>query len=354
MNDLAELITAKIATAKFTRTPLRIIGGNSKAHLGRAIVGTPLEVGGHSGIVSYEPKELVLTARAGTPIQTIESTLAEYDQLLGFEPPSFGGAATIGGTLATNISGPARPWRGSVRDAILGIRLINGMGQHLRFGGQVIKNVAGFDVSRLQAGSFGALGVITEVSLKVVPKPQAEVTLTQECNAITAIEQMNTLAGQPRPLSAAAWLDGTLYLRLSGNEQAVRATRKQWGGDILADGSSFWNALKEQKLPFFSRLPDTPLWRFSVKPTAPLGSTEKHWLIDWGGAQRFVQTQATLDELAGTAQAAGGYVMCLRQAVQLREFMQAPSAANKALHIQVKNSFDPKGVLNPGLLYSWL
>ncbi len=233
MADICDQIIESIEAARRNREPLSIVAGASKRFLGRTSNGSPLEVAAHEGIVSYEPGELVLAARAGTRLTEIEATLAERGQALQFEPPSFDGAATIGGTLACNMSGPARPWSGSVRDAVLGIELVTGRAERLRFGGRVMKNVAGFDVSRLQAGALGAFGVITEVSLKVLPRPRHTVTLVRALDAADAIVHMNKLAGTAKPMSGACWHDGSLYVRFSGAESAVEAAAGQRGGERL-------------------------------------------------------------------------------------------------------------------------
>ncbi|MEH6473344.1 MAG: glycolate oxidase subunit GlcE, partial [Halopseudomonas sp.] len=216
MADISTRLQDQVKTARLEGSELNIVGGGSKVFMGRIGRGSQLDISGHSGIVSYQPVELVLTARAGTLISDIQATLAEQGQTLACQPPTFDGNATLGGTLACNQSGPARPWCGSIRDHVLGVRLINGKGEHLKFGGQVMKNVAGYDVSRLQAGAMGTLGVLTEISLKVLPKPAYSLTLVEAMPLEQAIERMNARASEPKPLSAACWLDGRLYLRLSG------------------------------------------------------------------------------------------------------------------------------------------
>ena len=369
MTDISEQLVAQVLAAYESGEKLTIRGGGSKSFMGRA---TPersdhqvLNVGEHSGIVNYQPVELVLTARAGTPLTEIENTLEENGQMLAFEPPHFGGTDTLGGTLACNLSGPARPWGGSVRDHVLGIRLINGKGEHLRFGGQVMKNVAGYDVSRLQAGAMGSLGVITEISLKVLPKYAHTLTLKQEMDAESAITLMNERAGVAKPLSAACWIDGCLYLRLSGAESSVEATAKQWSGELLDDAGAFWHALRDQQLDFFSG--NAPLWRFSVKPTAahlPLPDTsvvasesiidQGAQIIDWGGAQRWFKGEADMAAMQKIAVAAGGQVSLFRGATQNAEVFHAQPAALQQIQKRLKQSFDPNGIFNPGRLYHWL
>ena len=352
MADISSQIVERIEAARRAGEPLGIVAGASKRFLGRASGGSPLDVGAHSGIVSYEPGELVLTVRAGTCLAEVEAALAEHGQALQFEPPNFAGAATVGGTLACNASGPARPWSGSVRDAVLGIELVTGRAERLRFGGRVMKNVAGFDVSRLQAGALGAFGVIIEVSLKVLPRPRHTVTLVRNFDAAGAIVQMNELAGTSKPLSGAAWHDGRLYLRLSGAETAVAAAARQWGGERIDAAASFWQDLAEQRLPYFRA--GVPLWRFSVRSSSPLPRIDGEWLIDWGGAQRWIHGDFDKGELERCAESAGGHVSVYRGGDRKGEVHHTLSEALKALHLRLKDAFDPDRILNPGRLYSWM
>ncbi|MCP8689176.1 glycolate oxidase subunit GlcE [Marinobacterium sedimentorum] len=364
MADMANLLQQQILSARADARKLNIIGGNSKAFMGRVASGEPLRVAGHSGIVSYQPVELVLTARAGTPLTELVAALDEQHQMLSFEPPGFGGGATIGGTLACNQSGPGRPWWSSVRDQVLGVRLLNGRGEHLRFGGQVMKNVAGYDVSRLQAGAMGSLGLITEVSLKVLPKPAVTRTLVFDVALQDAVALMNRRAAEPKPLSAACWLDNRLYLRLSGARAAVDATLSQWQGQhsgsplsgsqgrLLEDDESFWAALRDQTLAFFEG--EAPLWRFSIKSTAVNPDLPGNWLIDWGGAQRWYRGAASMAQMQQLAEAAGGQVSLFRGGDRQADVMHPQARALQLLQQRLKQSFDPDGVFNPGRLYSWM
>lgn len=351
MTDIAAALIEQVRAAATERRGLRIVGGDSKSFLGRAIDGEPLDVARHRGIVSYEPKELVLTARAGTPLDEIETALGGEGQMLPFEPPRYGQAATLGGTLACNLSGPRRPWSGSIRDAVLGVKLINGRGEHLRFGGRVMKNVAGFDVSRLQAGALGAFGVITEISVKVLPRAARHRTLTFELSASQALERMQDLSRQSKPLTGAAWVDNRLYLRVEGADAAVEATCQRWGGEMLEDGA-FWRDLREQSLPYFAS--DLPLWRFSIKPTAALAALDGPWLIDWAGAQRWVLGDFAQAELERLAESAGGHVSLYRRGNRQGEVQHRLPQRLEHLHLRLKQAFDPEGVFNAGRLYSWL
>jgi glycolate dehydrogenase FAD-binding subunit len=351
--DDSEAITATVTEAVSSQQPLYISAGGTKRHLlGRHCDARLLDVSGHTGIVDYQPSELVLTARAGTPLTHILETLEQQGQTLPFEPPLFGGRATLGGTLACNLSGPARPWSGSIRDLVLGVQLINGRGELLNFGGKVMKNVAGYDVSRLQAGALGTLGVLTEISLKVLPKPQHCKSLCYEMSAQQAIDTMNARAAATSPLSGACWLDGRLYLRLSGATAAVAQTANKWGGQTVDEADTFWRQLRDMELPFFAG--PQPLWRFSVRPTAAAIMTSGQTLLDWGGAQRWLRGDHQLATLQQAAMTAGGHVSLFRGGDRCAEVLPQPDPVSAQLQQRLKQSFDPSGVLNPGRLYSWM
>jgi glycolate oxidase FAD binding subunit len=351
--DLGEDIAARVRAAAASGQTLYIqAGGSKRALLGRECQAPVLDVSAHSGITDYQPSELVLTARAGTPLTTLQTVLAEQGQELPFDPPLFDGRATLGGTLACNLSGPARPWRGSVRDLVLGVQLIDGNGQLLRFGGKVMKNVAGYDVSRLQAGALGTLGVLSEISLKVLPRAEHAITLAYEMPAAEALAAMNRRAATPAPLSGACWLDGTLYLRLSGEAGAVTHTARDWGGEVVANGAEFWRDLRELRLPFFAG--DAPLWRLSLKPTAALATAPAAVLIDWCGAQRWLRGEYQLEALQQQAATAGGNAGLVRGGNRAAEVRPLPDPVSRRLQQRLKHSFDPRGIFNPGRLYGWL
>ena len=353
MTDISAQLMAQVADARSQKTPLKIVGGNSKSGvLCRQVSGTLLHLSKHQGIVSYDPTELVLTARAGTTLVEIEKVLREQGQMLPFEPPHLGDGATIGGTLACNLSGPVRPFAGSVRDMALGVRLINGRAQHLRFGGEVMKNVAGYDVTRLQAGALGSLGVLTEVSLKLLPLNERVMTLTFELSQSAAIKKMAALTNSAQAVSGAAWSKGTLYMRLSGTNNGVEATHKLWGGEILPSDTNFWSDLREQKLAFFSG--NHVLWRFSIKPTAPVLLDDNDMLLDWGGGQRWLRGDHDLADLEKIAVKAAGHVTLFKGGNRQKEVRPALSKTHKKLHQSLKQAFDPDGILNPGSLYGWM
>jgi len=350
--DRTDALVAAVRSALEDQEPLQIIGSGSKAFYGRAPEGIPLPVAGHRGIVSYEPSELVVTARAGTRLDDMEVLLAEHGQMLAFEPPHFGADATVGGTVACNFSGPRRPYAGAARDFVLGVRLVSGKGEVLRFGGEVMKNVAGYDVSRLMAGALGTLGLLLEVSLKVLPAPEREATRCFDIDPALAIEKMNRLAGKPLPVSGAAWVDGRMYLRLSGSEAGVSSAAGQVGGDELAgpDANRFWSDLREHRMSFFQG--DGVLWRISVPPaTAPL-PIEGRWLIDWGGGQRWLHTGSEADQVRGQVTAAGGHATAFRGGDRAGDVFHGLSEAMMRLHRQVKEAMDPHRIFNPGRMYA--
>jgi glycolate oxidase FAD binding subunit len=344
----------RIRAAHADGTPLIIQGGGSKTFYGNADEGMVLGTRSLTGMVDYQPKELVLTAQAGTPLVDIEALLAENKQMLAFEPPHFGGPATLGGSIAAGLSGPRRPYAGAARDFVLGVRMIDGTGQPLRFGGQVIKNVAGYDVSRLMVGALGTLGLITEISLKVLPKPAEEITLQFELDEAAAIEKMNQWAGQPLPLSATSWHAGLLTVRLSGATSAVHAAQVRLGGETLNDAAAFWQRLRDQTTPFFDKRPSTQnqaLWRLAVKPTtAPLKLGDTQW-IEWGGAVRWLVSDLPAAALREAARGCGGHATLFRGEASADGVFAPLAPPILALHRNLKQRFDPKGIFNHGRLY---
>ena len=338
----------RIRAAHDHHSPLIIQGGGSKTFYGNADEGEVLSTRKLTGVVDYQPKELVLTARAGTPLAEIEALLGEQNQMLAFEPPHFGGAATLGGSIAAGLSGPRRPYAGAARDFVLGVRMIDGTGQPLRFGGQAIKNVAGYDVSRLMVGTLGTLGLITEISLKVLPKPAAETTLQFELGEAAAIEKMNQWAGQPLPLSASSWHADLLTVRLSGASSAVHAAQVKLGGETMHDASAYWQRLRDQTTPFFDK---RPLWRLAIKPSAPpLNLGDAQW-IEWGGAVRWLARDLPASVLREKAKAAGGHATLFRGDAPPGGHFAPLAPAMMSLHHNLKQRFDPKGIFNHGRLY---
>ncbi len=345
--DLAEEFCAQVAAADRAGSPLRIMGGGTKAFYGREVDGSPLDVTGHQGITHYDPVELVVSVRAGTPVYGLERTLAEAGQQLPFEPPHFGAAATVGGMVATGLSGPRRPWSGAVRDFVLGTRLITREGRHLRFGGEVMKNVAGYDLSRLVTGAQGTLGVITEVSLKVLPRPGAAHSLQLQMPLASALTKLARWGRQPVPLTGAAWHHGFLYLRLEGGARSVDANRARLGGEAL--DPAFWQDLREQRLPFFSDADTRPLWRLSIPQVTPPLELEGDWLYDWAGAQRWLRSDAPAASIREAAARSGGHATCYTPGITDPFTPLTPVLAK--YHRQLKARLDPNGIFNPGRLY---
>jgi len=345
---------------------LRIVGGGTKDFYGGAPRGEPLDATGCRGIVEYEPTELVVTVRGGTPLAEVEAALAERGQMLAFEPPHFGELAaddasaapperrgrraTVGGCVAAGLSGPRRPYAGALRDFVLGVRIVDGHGQALAFGGRVMKNVAGFDVSRLMAGALGTLGVLTEVSLKVLPVPPAETTVELACDEAEAIARMTEWAGKPWPVTATAWRGGELRVRLSGAEPAVAAAAARLGGSAMdrERARRYWRGVREHADSFFAG--PLPLWRLSLRPGAPAFALPGEVLVEWSGALRWLRTEAAPAEVRAAAEAAGGHATLFHGGDRALAFHPLP-AGLLALHRRLKQAFDPAGILNPGRLH---
>jgi glycolate oxidase FAD binding subunit len=364
MTDLAlERLVDQVRAAHAAKTALDIRGGGTKAWYGQAPTGEPLDLRPLAGISSYEPTELVVTVRAGTPLAELEAALAERGQWLPFEPPRFGApgevGGTVGGMVAAGLAGPARASAGGVRDYVLGATLLSGRAELLTFGGQVMKNVAGYDVSRLLAGSLGILGVICEVSLKVLPLPPATRTLRFEMDQASALRKLNEWAGQPLPLSASAWWEGTLVLRLAGAAAAVQAAHERLGGEAIADAlaADFWAGLRDQRDEFFAAAlkavsGGASLWRLSLPQTAPPLPLSGEQLVEWGGAQRWLCTSAPALQLRAAAQAAGGHATLFRGGDKSAGVFAPLAPPLQRIHRELKKAFDPDRLFNRGRLYS--
>ncbi len=324
------------------------MGGGTKRFLGRVVEGTPIDVRPHRGIVNYDPAELVLTARCGTPLAEIEAALDERGQMLACEPPHFGPDATFGGAIASGLSGPRRPWSGAVRDHVLGCRLIDGQARVMRFGGEVIKNVAGYDVSRLLTGSYGCLGILTEVSMKVLPKPLFRKTLRLDMSAVQAVERLAEWARTPLPITGACHYDAALFVRLEGGRGSVDAGAARIGGCRVDDG--FWTELREHRLRFFEGA--QPLWRLSLPPSTPPVELPGQVLLDWGGAQHWLRTGANAAQVRRAAERLRGSAIAYRGCDS--EPFHPLSGPLLVLHRQLKEKFDPRGIFNRGRLYATL
>ena len=347
--DRTEPLRERSRAAAADGTPLAVTGGGTKEFLGRITQAERFDVSGHRGIVSYEPTELVLTARGGTPLAEVTAALDERGQALAFEPPSFGAQATIGGTIATGLSGPARPYAGAARDFVLGTRVLNGKGEVLRFGGEVMKNVAGYDVSRLMTGACGTLGVLLDVSLKVLPLPAVSRTLAFDVTAAEAVERCNAWAARPLPVTGACHDGERLRVRLAGTERGVAAATGALGGEVV-EGDAFWKALREQTFAFFTRT-GAPLWRVSVPPGAAMIEPEGDLLVDWGGALRWLRTEAPAAEVRAAAERAGGHAALFRGGDRTGEVFHPLQPAVRGIHERLKAAFDPAGIFNPGRMY---
>jgi len=346
MSDNTQQLIDQVKTAYANDSALKIIGGNSKDFLQACSTDASLEMTSHAGVVNYEPTELVLTARAGTPVVEIEQLLADNGQYLSFEPPHFTENTTIGGAVASGMGGPRRPWGGAPRDVLLGCRLLTGTGDVMRFGGEVMKNVAGYDVSRLMAGAQGSLGVILEVSLKVLPAPSKTITLTQTLSESEAQQKMRELAATPMPLSGACYFNGQLYIRLSGAHASVNAWSKKIGGDHLAENNTFWERLRDHKLDFFDR--SSPVWRISLPPAAPALTCAGSSLIDWAGGQRWITSNAAPEEIKTEAQALKGHAKQFYGNASPEPWAMSSQPALAPIHKRLKETFDPKRIFNPG------
>lgn len=326
---------------------LRLRGGGTKDFYGNALRGDILDTRGYCGIAAYEPTELVVTARCGTSLAELEKILEANGQMLPFEPPHFGPDATVGGCVAAGLSGPRRAAAGAMRDFVLGVKLIDGRGELLIFGGQVMKNVAGYDVSRLLAGSLGTLGLIAEVSLKLAPRPQAEATLRLEAPQARALELMNRWAGQPLSVSATAWHDGELSVRLSGSAAGVRAAAARIGGNPL--DAPFWSGIREQTDAFFPG--PEPLWRLSVPSTSPPLELQGRQLIEWGGALRWLKSTENPKTIRDAVHRVKGHATLFRATDKSAGCFSPLEPVLERVHRNLKSAFDPAGIFNPGRMY---
>lgn len=344
------------------QTPIQVLGGGSKSSLGQRstsdATGIVLNTRAHEGIISYDPTELVVSARAGTVLADLTRALAEHGQMLPFDPPEWQGA-TIGGVLACGLSGPRRPFSGSARDYVLGTRIINGQAQDLRFGGEVMKNVAGYDVSRVQIGAWGTLGVLLDVSMKVLPLPELELTVQQHGKP-RDLEAFARLMRKPLPLSGAMLIDEDRYIRLSGSESAVRAAASELGGEIMSD-NSIWHSVRDHTHPYFREAykaasDGKTLWRISVADYAPILGLSGHWLYEWGGGQRWLLSALPTDEVFRVVAAANGHAMRYSTAQSADKHANNPedpafqplTGGMQRLQSRVRDSFDPLRLFNRG------
>ncbi|HYD79608.1 MAG TPA: glycolate oxidase subunit GlcE [Paucimonas sp.] len=353
MEHVLQQFKQRIVEAGVSKTPLRLRGGGTKDWYGQALDGEILDTREYRGIVAYDPTELVITARCGTPLAEIEAVLAERNQVLAFEPPRYGADSTIGGAVASGLSGPRRQAAGAVRDFVLGATLMDGKGEVLRFGGRVMKNVAGYDVARVLAGSLGILGLMLEVSLKVLPRPFFETTLRFDgIGKTAAIERLNQWGGEPLPISASAWHGRVLIVRLSGAPAAVEAAAARLGGERVDDAPALWNGLRDQTNDFFAATSEpAALWRLSLPSATPPLRIAGEQLFEWGGAQRWLRTEADAATLREAARKVGGHATLFRGGDKGVGVFQPLAPAAAAIHRRLKNVFDPAGIFNRGRMY---
>ena len=356
-SDISQQLQQQVQQAFAQKTSLSIVGGDSKDFYGRADERTAsaeiLDVSGHCGVLNYQPTELVMTARAGTPLQEIEKILDDNGQMLPFEPPAFADNATIGGTIACNLSGPRRAYAGAARDFLLGCKLINGKGEILTFGGEVMKNVAGYDVTRLMAGAMGTLGVLLEVSLKVLPKAELESTQLFQYSTAEALSKIHIWSQTPLPLSASSFHDSILRIRLSGATEAVKAAIDTIGGETMTDAEQYWHQLKEQRLNFFTG--EKPLWRISLASDIeslglPADYEVDDYLYEWGGALRWLKNDIPAEIIQRAAADLDGQASLFRHDRHSSLF-QPLTPGLMRIHKNLKHAFDPENILNPGKLY---
>ncbi|MBB5202896.1 glycolate oxidase FAD binding subunit [Inhella inkyongensis] len=355
-------LRSRVRDAAAQGQALELVGHGSKRFYGEAPQGQPWVLSREPalcGLRAHEPAELYVTAGAGTPLRELEAQLGSQGQQLGCEPPRFGGEGTVGGLIATALAGPARPYWGGVRDALLGLTLIDGRGELLKFGGTVMKNVAGFDVARAMCGAMGTLGLITEASFKLMPIPQAQVTLRFDATQDDAIYAANQAALQGLPLSASAWWNGSLLLRLSGLEASVRAAAKRLGGDALPVDLAlgFWNGLRHQSDEFFAGAvraiqagSGVAIWRLSLPPTTPVLKVPGEQLIEWGGALRWLVTPLAAQAVRELAERAGGHATLYAALDKSAPAFTPAQGAEAQIRARLKSEFDPKGIFNPGRL----
>jgi glycolate oxidase FAD binding subunit len=348
--NIEEELATQVAAVSATGGEIEILGGGSKRFYGESMEALPVDVSAHSGIIDYDPAELVITLRAGCKLSEVEVLLAQNRQMFGFEAPHFGADATIGGMVASGLSGPRRAFAGSIRDFVLGAKILDGRGQIMQFGGRVIKNVAGFDVARLMVGSHGTLGIILEVSIRVIPMYETESTLAFEHDSTDKhIRWVNELGAEPYPITASSWVAGRSQLRLSGSEQGVRHAVGQLGSE---PGDACWEQLKEQSLEFFD--PGQPLTRISLPPASADLQGDRAQFIEWGGAQRWISGEVDIAALRLKAEAVGGSVCAFqRHGAGVPVFHPLPAAMLK-LQRSIKSTFDPAGIFNPGRIYPGL
>jgi len=348
------MLQQQVKQAIAAKSSLSIHAGNSKKFYGNKVAGTPLDISNHTGVIDYDPTELCITVRAGTRLSELQELLAEQQQILPFEPPLYTPNATIGGAIAAGIAGPRRAYTGSIRDAILGVQVINGDGEIVNFGGQVMKNVAGYDLSRLMVRSQGTLGVILSVSIRLLPKPAHNLTISFDATQQQGLDFFQKLRTQQHPITATVWFDQKAYVRLSASTKTLENSRKQIQGKLDPDAEDFWQEIRDQRHHFFGRT-DKPLWRLSLPPaTEQIARIDDNILIEWGGAQRWVNSNMPANIIHSIAQTKDGFATLFRG--ELPETPRFSTLADPLmqLHQHLKQKMDPHGIFNPGRIYEKL
>ena len=349
-NDHIQQLCNVVKHAHDTKQPLNIQAGNSKAFYGNPVDAQAIKTTDLDGIIEYQPSELYITAYAGTSLQTIEGMLAEHNQILSFEPPHYSNSATLGGALASGFSGPRRPYGDAIRDCILGTNIINGKGEHLSFGGKVMKNVAGYDVSRLMCGAFGTLGIITQASIKVQPKPKHEATLLFEFNQDQALQQIHLWLKKLIPVTASYFKDNNLYIRLSGLESTINKIHTQIGGENISDSAAFWQSIKNHHADFFQS--NAALWRCIVPHNSPFNIHGEN-CFEWNGSLRWIKTTEKAENIFNACQESRGHACLFRSSSKPTDCLAPMNPQLKIIHKKLKHAFDPENILNPGRMYSW-
>ncbi len=351
MHDKRDEITSVIQDAYRQKQALVIKAGDTKNFYGRNIQAKTLSVANHTGILEYEPSELYITVKSGTPLVEIEQTITKENQIIPCESPHFGATATLGGMVASGLAGPRRVSAGAVRDCVLGTEIVNGKGEYLRFGGKVMKNVAGYDVSRLMCGALGTLGVLMCITIRLLPKPLYEHTVVIELDSHTAIKKMNQWAATPMPITATFYDGQDLYLRLSGSLSTIEACKKEIGGKTFDQNELFWTSVKEQTHEFFQT--DLSLWRISVPPATGILNIPGDNVIEWSGALRWYVSDADEQLIRKEAEQVGGHA-CLFRGNTTEQRFHPLSHTSMKIHKNLKKTFDPAGILNPGKMYAEL
>ena len=350
-SDYIQSLCASIQQASSVQQALQLTAGGSKNFYGNQLTAASLDVSSHTGIVDYEPTELFISARNGTLLCDLEATLDANNQMFPFEPPGFTQQATLGGTVACGLSGPRRPYASAMRDCVLGTNIVNGKGEYLEFGGNVMKNVAGYDVSRLMCGAFGTLGVLTQVSLKVIPKPQTNITVALELSQSEALKTMSAWMQTLFPISATYFNRDVLFVRIEGLEKTTKSVLQKIGGEILPSSQTFWKELKDHQTEFFQT--ERPLWRVIIPNNTPPLSISGESCLEWNGGLRWIKSDEDAQQIISQCHVANGHATLFKAITKPTDCLASIQPKLQKLHLNLKSAFDPQHILNPGRMYSW-